>query len=187
MLFLAGAALVGIGIITFVSSYLGWDIERVGTIPSSFPPLTIPVIPDERWLDLVLVVLPLALLASVESLLSANALDRLSHAKKPHNPSLELFGQGIANIGVGLLCGMPVTGVVVRSSVNVQSGGTTRLSSIVHGVVLMLAVLYLSKDISRIPLAALAGLLCVIAVRLIEVHTLVELAKTASTPFRHAG
>ena len=172
------AALVGIGIITFVSSYLGWDIERVGAIPSSFPPLTMPVLPDERWLDLVLVVLPIALLASVESLLSANALDRLSHAKKPHNPSLELFGQGIANIGVGLLCGMPVTGVVVRSSVNVQSGGTTRLSSIVHGVVLMLAVLYLSNDISRIPLAALAGLLCVIAVRLIEVHTLVELAKT---------
>ena len=73
------------------------------------------------------------------------------------------------------MTGMPVTGVVVRSSVNVQSGGRTRLAAILHGVVLTLSALYLGRYISKIPLAALAGLLCVIAVRLIEVSTLVAL------------
>mgnify|MGYP000614955056 CR=1 FL=1 len=92
--------------------------------------------------------------------LSYGALDRLSGraSTKPHNSNLELLGQGIANFGVGLMSGMPVTGVVVRSSVNVQSGGRTRLAAILHGVVLTLSALYLGRYISKIPLAALAGL-----------------------------
>ncbi len=169
------AAILALSAVTFVSVYLNWDLERVGDLPASLPHPKLPVIFDERLLDLLIATLPLALLAAVESLLSASAVDRLSGRAKPHNSNLELLGQGIANFGVGLMSGMPVTGVVVRSSVNVQSGGRTRLAAILHGVALTLSALYLGRYISKIPLAALAGLLCVIAVRLIEVSTLVAL------------
>ncbi len=168
------AAIVGIGLITFVSVYLGWSVERVGEVPSQFPAPSLPLVPDERWLDLLIVTMPLALLAAVESLLSARALDRMASGAKPHDPNLELMGQGAANFAVGFFGGMPVTGVIVRSGVNFQSGARTRVSSLFHAVVLAGAVLFLSETIREVPLAALAGLLCVIGYRLIEVRTFAE-------------
>ena len=169
------AAILGIGLITFVSTYLHWDIERVGTIPSVLPSMSLPLVPDEQWLDLAAKALPLALLAAVESLLTARAIDRMVPDQKPHNPNLELFGQGLANLAVGFFSGMPVTGVVARSGVNVQSGGRTRLASMLHAVILLLSVLYLGNYISQVPVAALAGLLCVVAYRLMELKTFAEL------------
>ncbi len=172
------AGIVGIGLITFVSTYLHWNIERVGHIPSALPSMSLPIIPDEAWLDLAGKALPLGLLAAVESLLSARAIDRMTPDKKPHNPTLELFGQGVANIAVGFFSGMPVSGAIARSGVNVQSGGRTRLASLLHAVILLLSVLYLSRYISMVPIAALAGLLCVVAYRLIEVKTFADLLRT---------
>jgi len=172
------AAIVSIAVITFISIYLKWDIERVasvGSVPSRFPPPSLPLVPDEKWIDLLTQATPLALLAGAESLLSASAVDRMAEAKKPHDSNSELFGQGIANVLVGLFSGMPVSGVVARSGVNVQSGGRTRLSAIFHAIFLAVAVMFLSKYISQVPLAALAGLLCVIGFRLIELKTLVHL------------
>lgn len=172
------AAIVAIGAITFVSAYLRWDIARVGPVTAALPAPSLPVVPDERWLDLVVKTLPLALLAGVESLLSARAIDRMTPDGKPHSPNLELFGQGLANLAVGLVQGMPVSGVIVRSSVNVQSGARTRLASLFHGVFLLAAVLYLGQAIARVPLAALAGLLCVVGWRLVEAREFVHLART---------
>lgn len=166
------AALVGIGIVTAVSVQLDWNLDRVGTIPALLPWPVLPKISDHQWFSLVLATLPLAILAAIESLLSAQAVDRLAQAKKPHHPDLELLGQGLANIGSGLVGGMPVSGVVVRSSVNVQCGGRTRLSALLHGLILLVSILFLNETMAKIPLAALAGLLCVIGMRLIEVHTL---------------
>lgn len=171
------AAIVGIGLVTLISVYVGFDVKRVGELPSSFPSPTLPLVGD-RWFALLLATLPLAFLAPVESLLSAKALDRLSGDRAKHEPNLELVGQGIANIGSGVMMGMPVTGVIVRSSVNVQSGGRSRLAALVHAVVLASAVLFLSKYIAHVPLAALAGLLCVIAVRLIEGKEFLKLLKS---------
>ncbi|MBL8933835.1 MAG: hypothetical protein JNM69_04730 [Archangium sp.] len=170
-------ALVAIAAVTFVSNYLGWDITRVGEVPNKLPSLLLPTVHDDQWLDLFLATLPLALLAGVESLLSASAIDRMAPERPRHHPSLELFGQGIANTVVGLFQGMPVSGVVVRSGVNVQAGGQTRLAAMLHGVALGGAVLLLSAEIAKTPLAALAGLLCVVGVRLIEVGTLLKLMK----------
>lgn len=171
------AAIVAIAVITFVSVYLNWDIERVGAIPTALPSASLPTIPDEAWLDMLGRIAPLGLLASVESLLSARAIDRMVPESKPHHSSLELFGQGLANVAVGFFSGMPVTGVIARSGVNVQSGGRSRLGSLVHAVLLLLCVLYVGKYIAKIPIAALAGLLCVVGYRLVEVKTLVELAQ----------
>jgi sulfate permease, SulP family len=172
------AALVGVAAVTALSIYLGWNVERVGEVPSSLPPLSFPSLPDGQWLELMGRALPLGLLAAAESLLCAKAVERMLPDAPPNNPNLELVGQGIANVGVGLLAGMPVSAVFVRTGVNVQSGARTRMSAIIHGAALLLAVLVMSADISQIPLSALSGLLLVIAWRLIEVSTLVHLFKT---------
>ncbi|CAN5777564.1 hypothetical protein BH09MYX1_BH09MYX1_42660 [soil metagenome] len=169
------AALFGVIAATFIAVYLHWDIERVGAIPSSIPMPTLPSEPDEKWIDLFIRAVPLGLLASVESLLSASVVDRMKNDGSKHNPNLELFGQGLANVGAGLFGSMPVTGVVVRSSVNFHGGAKTRLSSLVHSMALLGCMLFLSKYIAQIPLAALAGLLCVIGIRLIEIGTLATL------------
>jgi len=171
------AAILGVAVVTFVSTYLGWSVERIGELPAALPSPSLPLLADERWLDLVIATLPLALLGSVESLLSARAVDRMSGATRPHNPNLELFGQGMANLVVGTMSGMPVTGVIVRSGVNVQAGGKTRLAAFIHGAMLLVAVLFLSRTIALVPEAALAGLLLVIGVRLIELGTFVELVQ----------
>jgi sulfate permease, SulP family len=172
------AAIVSIALVTFVSIYLHWDVQRVvniGEVPSRLPAMAFPTVADEKWIDLLTRATPLALLAAAESLLSASAIDRMANAKKPHDSNLELVGQGLANLMSGLFGGMPVTGVIARSGVNVQSGARSRLASFFHAMFLGGMVLFLSRFISQVPLAALAGLLCVIGFRLIEVHTLVHL------------
>lgn len=84
------------------------------------------------------------------------------------------MGQGLANFAVGIFSGLPVTGVVARSGVNVQSAATNCLSSLLHGLLLAGLVMTLAPIISSIPQAALAGLLCVVGFRLIEWRTLFE-------------
>lgn len=174
------AAALAVTGVTFISVYVGWDIERVrdiGEVPSTFPNLSFPIVADEQWLDLLFATVPIALLAAVESLLSAQAVDRMMPTVRPHEPNLELFGQGLANFTVGLFSGLPVTGVVVRSGVNVQSGGRTRLSALLHGVWLAVLALTLSQTIGLVPQAALAGLLCVIGFRLIEIKPLLHMLR----------
>jgi SulP family sulfate permease len=171
------AALLGITVVTALAVYLDWPIERVGEVPSSFPAPTLPIVDDDKWLDLGVQAVLIGLVASVESLLSASVVDRMAPDQPRHQPNLELFGQGVANLGTGIFGGMPVTGVVVRSSVNVQSGGRSRWSALVHAVVLGGAVLMLSTQLAKVPLAGLAGLLCLIGFRLIEVSTLLHLLR----------
>lgn len=172
------AALFGLIVVTAVSSYLEWDLHRVGAIPSLIPDAMFPKLEGDVWVKLMATAVPLGLLAAAESLLSARALDRLTKDEKPHHSDLELMGQGVANVGVSLFGGMPVTGVIVRGTANVQSGGRTRLASVFHGVVLICAVLFAGNILGMVPIAALAGLLCVVGMRLIEIHTLVELLRT---------
>ncbi len=172
------ASFIGIVIVTAISIHLKWNIERVGSIPSILPTPSFPFISSDKFMNLLFATIPLAFLASIESLLSAQAIDRFTKTNKPHNSNLELFGQGIGNIGSGLVGGMPVSGVIVRSTVNVQSGAKTRLSSLLHAVLLIVSILYFSQIMSSIPLASLAGLLCVVGLRLIEVKALLHFIQT---------
>lgn len=170
------AAIVGVALVTFIANYVGWDVTRVGEVPSTFPPLSVPTIDFSRLAEFATLVVPLVFLAPAESLLAARAVDRLAARDmvRPHHPSLELFGQSLANLASGLFAGMPVTGVVVRSGVNVQSGARTKTATVLHAIFLGAAVLLISPLIARVPLAALAGLLCVIGVRLIDFGTLLH-------------
>jgi len=170
-------ALLGLALATFISNHLGWELSKVGELTASFPVINFPQLLGSQWFSLFIVSIPLALLGATESLLSAKVIDRLEHKAKPHHSNLELLGQGVANIVVGLFSGMPVTGVVVRSTVNIQSGGKTRFAAMAHGLILIVALLYFSEMLAQIPIAALAGLLCLIGFRLVETHHFVELLK----------
>jgi SulP family sulfate permease len=110
-----------------------------------------------------------AALAAIESLLSAKVADGMTDAPR-HHPDRELVGQGLANIAAPLLGGMPATGAIARTAVNVRAGARTRLAAIVHSLTFLVVVLVGSALVARIPLAALAGVLMVTAVRMIEPH-----------------
>jgi MFS superfamily sulfate permease-like transporter len=105
------------------------------------------------------VAVTLALVASLETLLSLDATDKLDPLKRTSSANRELMAQGTGNIITGLLGGLPMTGVIVRSAVNVGAGGRTWRSSCFHGLLLLLAVLVLAPVLARIPLAALAMIL----------------------------
>ncbi len=108
----------------------------------------------------------IALVASVETLLCTEAVDSLDPLKRETNPNRELFAQGIGNAVAGCLGGIPITAVIVRGSANVQAGSKTKLSAILHGVYLLVAVFALGTILNLIPLSALAALLIIIGYRL---------------------
>lgn len=105
--------------------------------------------------------LVLGIVASLESLLSLEAIDRLDPDKRRSDPSRELLAQGTANLLSGAIGGLPVTSVIVRSSANVNAGGKTRAAAFIHGAFLLLSVVLLASTLRLIPLAALATLLVV--------------------------
>jgi carbonic anhydrase len=105
------------------------------------------------------VAITIALVASLESLLSLDAIDRLDPKHRFSPPNKELIAQGIGNCLSGLLGGLPITSVIVRGSVNVNAGATSKASAILHGCYLLFAVLFLRSAINSVPLAALAAVL----------------------------
>lgn len=119
--------------------------------------------------------LTLGLLIAVESLLSAKALDAMTGTR--HNPDRELIGLGLANLAVPFLGGLPTSGVIVRGSTNVMSGGTHKSAAIVHSLFLAAFVALLYSSIRLLPMASLAGVLVLTARRLIEVHELATIVK----------
>jgi len=101
----------------------------------------------------------LAIVASLETLLNLEATDKLDPQRRYSPPNRELVAQGIGNLTAGMVGGMPMTSVIIRSSVNANAGGRTRVSAIFHGVLLALCVFALPTLLNRIPLAALAAIL----------------------------
>ncbi len=108
----------------------------------------------------------LAIVGSLETLLSLEAADKIDPFKRLSNPNRELFAQGAGNIISGLIGGLPITAVIVRTSANVYAGGRTRIAGIFHGVLLMVAVLLIPSLLNHIPLASLAAILLMIGYKL---------------------
>ena len=117
-----------------------------------------------------MVALTLAIVASLETLLNLEAVDNLDQHKRKSPPNRELIAQGTGNMLAGLLGGLPVTSVIVRSSVNIESGAKTKISAIVHGIILLLSILFLSPFLNKIPLAALAAILIVTGYKLAKLQ-----------------
>jgi MFS superfamily sulfate permease-like transporter len=114
--------------------------------------------------------LTIAVIASLETLLSLEAVDKLDPYKRISDANKELKAQGIGNIVSGMLGGVPLTSVIVRSSANVYAGGRTRVSSIVHGVLLLVSALFLAPILNRIPLSSLAAILIVVGYKLTRIE-----------------
>ncbi len=108
----------------------------------------------------------IAIVASLETLLNLEAVDKLDPKKRFSPPSRELFAQGIGNIAAGLIGGIPLTSVIIRSSVNINAGAQTKRSAIFHGVLLLLCTLTLPTMLNRIPLSCLAAILMVTGFKL---------------------
>jgi carbonic anhydrase len=160
-------ALVAVLISTLVSSLSWFQVKRVDLPANLTSAFALPPLPKDDWGGIIAAALTVAIVASVESLLCAVATDKL-HTGPRANLDKELVGQGAANTISGLLGGLPVTGVIVRSSANVSAGAQTRLSAILHGIWIILFVALLGSMIERIPLAALAGLLVHVGIRLVN-------------------
>lgn len=143
-----------------------WDLpvqtiaSQFGSLPSSLP---LPALPEMQWEQLPKLVLPafvIALLAAIESLLSASVADGMTGSR--HKPNAELIAQGIGNIGSACFGGLPATGAIARTATNIKAGGKTPVSGIVHAVTLLVILMAVGPYAAMVPLAALAGILAVV-------------------------
>ncbi|SMC74554.1 SulP family inorganic anion transporter [Moheibacter sediminis] len=130
-----------------------------------------------------LTALTIAVVASLETLLSVEATDKLDPMKRQTPTSFELIAQGIGNTLSGLIGGLPLTQVIVRSSANVMSGGLSKLSTVLHGLLLLLSVIIIPKLLNLIPLAVLASVLLIIGYKLANPKRFVEMYKLGKEQF----
>jgi carbonic anhydrase/SulP family sulfate permease len=170
------AVLVAVGVNELFRS-LGWSLTIEASHLVSVPVLgqdgqgwsTIFRLPDFSQLgnpQVYVAALTLAIVASLETLLNLEATDKLDPQKRVSPPNRELLAQGVGNLAAGMVGGMPMTSVIVRSSVNANAGARTRLSAIIHGVLLVVCVFALPTVLNRIPLSALAAILVVTGFKL---------------------
>ncbi|GAA1057568.1 sulfate permease [Agromyces luteolus] len=167
---LVPGSIVAIVVVTLVVVLIGIPVATIGALPSGLPVPTLPAVDPATLAALALPAATVAALAAIESLLSARVAASISDTG-PYDADRELVGQGLASIASALFGGMPATGAIARTAVNVRSGARTRLSAIVHAVLLAAIVAVGASVVASIPLAALAGVLMVTATRMISVAT----------------
>lgn len=167
-------AVVIAAVLNFVLMNIGspWAVQTNNLIqlPNILQaPQEVLVFPDFSYLTEPLIytgAITLAIVASLETLLNLEAADKLDPQKRSSPPNRELWAQGAGNIVSGLIGGMPVTSVIVRSSVNANTGARSKYSTIIHGILLLLAVLFFVQLMNMIPLSALAAILIVTGFKL---------------------
>jgi SulP family sulfate permease len=163
------ASLLAVAAATFVAEVAGMDVATIGHLPSALPAVDLPAVDLGALRGYIGPAFAVAALAAIESLLSAKVADGMADGRR-HDPDRELFGQGVANVVAPLLGGMPATGAIARTAVNVRAGARTRVAAIVHAAALVAVVVAGSGLVARIPLAALAGVLMVTAAHMVEVR-----------------
>ena len=176
------ASLLAVLLATTAAELLRLDVPRIGELPHSLPSPSVPAMDLASVSALAMPAVAIAALAAIESLLSARVAGGMAGPdgtpSGPYSPDRELTGQGLASIAAGLFGGMPATGAIARTAVNVRSGAKTRLSAVVHAVVL-LAIVYLAAGlVGRIPLAALGGVLMVTAARMVSRRTVTAILRS---------
>ncbi|KOV85903.1 carbonic anhydrase [Nocardia sp. NRRL S-836] len=171
---LVPAPLVAVAAATGLAFLLRLDVARVD-LPDSHE-LVFPAVPQGSTGAVVTAVVTVALVASMESLLSAVAVDRLHDGPRARLDK-ELIAQGTGNVLAGALGGFPISGGLARSSTNVASGARTRYAAILQGVWIAVAVLAFAPALELIPLAALAGVLLIVGLRLVSVERMRNLLR----------
>jgi len=170
------ASFVSLLLVTIIVKAASIDVATIGTIPRSIGSYQAPTFADLN--NLIIPALWIALLAAVESLLSARVADGMAHEEKHFEPNRELFGQGIATLAASVMGGMPATGAIARTSVNVRSRAKSRMASIFHAVVLLLIALIAAPLVSYIPTAVIAGVLLGTSYRILNPTSIVESLRT---------
>jgi sulfate permease, SulP family len=175
------ASFLAIVISSILVILLGIDVPKVGQLPKAIFHFSKLEFFGIGTYELVSGVIAIALLASIESLLSARVADQMAHIHDDENkyqPNRELFGQGLASMFSSIFGGMPATGAIARTGVNIRSGASSRLSAIFHSFFLLAVVLVLSPIISSIPTSALAGVLLGTSYRMASPANLREMLRT---------
>lgn len=170
-------AIVAIVLATIVAEVAGLDVARIGALPAGLPTPQLPLIDIGLVRQLVPAALAVAALAALESLLSARVADGMVPDLERTEPNRELVGQGLANIASGLFGGIPATGAIARTAVNVRSGARTRVASLTHVVVLLVVLLALGPIVARIPMAALGAVLIMTATKMASPRVIRPLAR----------
>ncbi len=163
------SALVALIAVSIFSYFINWDVPIIGEIPSGLPSLQIDglfSIDSEAYFMVLEYGLVLAVLGSIDSLLTSVIADNMTKTK--HNSNRELIGQGIGNMVAALIGGIPGAGATKGTVVNINNGGKTRLSGALHGTFLLAVLLGLSSLAAYIPLAVLAGILIPIGFKIID-------------------
>jgi len=174
--------LVGLVVATLITAV--WHPQGVATIgttfggiPQSLPTLQFPEITAARLIELIGPAFAIAMLGSIESLLSAVVSDGMAGTR--HDSNQELIGQGIANIAAPLFGGFAATGAIARTATNIRNGGTSPLAGLVHSLTLVLIIVILAPLATQIPLAALAAILFVIAWNMSEARHFMKMVARA--------
>ncbi|WP_053404543.1 SulP family inorganic anion transporter [Persicobacter sp. CCB-QB2] len=163
---------IGLNLFFQNSGLLKFDADELVTIPvaasieSFIGQFTLPDFSQITNPDIYVIALTVAVVASLETLLCVEATDKLDPQKRVTPTNKELIAQGVGNTLSGLIGGLPVTQVIVRSSANIQSGGKTKLSAILHGFFILISIILIPRVLNLIPLSALAAILFVVGYKL---------------------
>ena len=176
------SALVALVVATLAAFFMKLDVPLIGDIPSGIPELKIGEIltidPGMIW-TIIKFAMMLAALGAIDSLLTSVIADNITKTK--HNSNRELIGQGIGNMVAALIGGLPGAGATMRTVVNVNAGGKTRLSGLIHGLLLAAILLGLGNYTSYIPLSVLAGILITVGIGIIDYKGLSHLGRVPRT------
>ena len=163
------AALVALIGLTLVSSWMGHTVPIIGDIPKGLPDVHIDTLLSMDWHHPMVIVIPaltLAALGAIDSLLTSVVADNMT--KTQHKSNQELIGQGIGNTLSGLIGGLPGAGATMRTVVNIKAGGKTKLSGLIHGLILIIILLGAGEYAKLIPLPVLAGILITVGIGIID-------------------
>jgi len=152
---------------------------RFGGIPSGLPHLVIPKFRTDLIYGLLGPAFTVAMLGAIESLMSAVVSDRMSNDR--HNPNVELIGQGVANIFSPMFGGLPATGAIARTATNIRSGAQSPVAGMIHALTLLCILLFAAPLVSYVPMAALAGILLIVAYNMGEWREIPQLLKLTKT------
>ncbi|MEW2113983.1 SulP family inorganic anion transporter [Streptomyces sp. NPDC005474] len=170
-------SIVSVIVATVLAQLLQLDAAApIGDLPAGLPAPSLAFLDLSALSSLLAPAVAVAALAALESLLSATVADGMTVGQQ-HDPDRELFGQGVANLAAPLFGGVPATAAIARTAVNVRTGAGSRLAALTHAVILAVIVFAAAPLVSKIPLAALAGVLLATAIRMVEVGSLRAMAR----------
>jgi len=174
------STLVALIIVTLMAVFIPIDVKIIGDIPSGLPELHFDIFAAVSDINiLIMPAITLAALGAIDSLLTSVVADNVTRTS--HNSNKELIGQGIGNMVAGFIGGIPGAGATMRTLVNIKSGGTTKLSGIIHGIFLLLVLVGISSLASQIPIPVLSGILLTVGISIVDRRGLSHIGKITKT------